>query len=42
VWSASATRGGISASDRLFGGGGEPMDEITSEAVRDLLDKLFK
>jgi hypothetical protein len=42
VWSAAATRGGVSAADRLFGGGGEPMDEITSEAVHDLLDRLFK
>ncbi|HEX4826153.1 MAG TPA: GNA1162 family protein [Candidatus Polarisedimenticolaceae bacterium] len=42
VWSAASTRGGVSAADRLFGGGGEPMDEITTEAVRDLLDKLFK
>lgn len=42
VWSASSTKGGITASDRMFGGGGDPMDEVTSEAVRDLLDKLFK
>lgn len=42
VWSASSTRGGVSGADRLFGGGGQPMDEVTSEAVRDLLDQLFK
>jgi hypothetical protein len=42
VWSASSTKGGISAADRMFGGGGNPMDQVTSEAVRDLLDKLFK
>jgi hypothetical protein len=42
VWSAASTQGGISAADRLFGGGGNPMDQVTSEAVRDLLDKLFK
>lgn len=41
VWSASATRGGIDAADRLFGGGGQPMDEVTADAVRDLLDRLF-
>ena len=41
VWSASATRGGVDAADRLFGGGGEPMDQVTADAVRDLLDRLF-
>jgi hypothetical protein len=41
VWSASATRGGVDAADRLFGGGGEPMDLVTADAVRDLLDRLF-
>jgi TolB-like protein len=42
VWSASSTKGGVDAGDRLFGGGGRPMDEVTAEAARDLLDKLFK
>ncbi len=41
VWSASSTKGGVDASDRLFGGGGKPMDVVTRQAVRDLLDKLF-
>jgi hypothetical protein len=41
VWSASATRGGVGAADRLFGGGGQPMDQVTADAVRDLLDRLF-
>ena len=41
VWSASSTRGGVSAADRLFGGGGEPMNVVTEAAVKDLLDKLF-
>lgn len=41
VWSASSTRGGISVWDRLFGGGGEPMNTVTVKAVDDLLDKLF-
>jgi hypothetical protein len=41
VWSASATRGGVDAADRLFGGGGQPMDQVTADAVRDLLDQLF-
>ena len=38
VWSASSTKGGISVWDRLFGGGGEPMNTVTVEAVDDLLD----
>ncbi len=42
VWSASATKGGITLLDRLFGGGGEPMNAVTEEAVDDLLDQLFQ
>ncbi len=42
VWSASATKGGISTSDRLVGGGGRPMEDITERAVDELLIKLFK
>jgi len=42
VWSASATKGGITTVDRLFGGGGQPMDDITKKAVDDLIAKLFK
>jgi hypothetical protein len=42
VWSASSTKGGITVMDRLFGGGGEPMNTVTEEAVNDLLDKLFE
>lgn len=41
VWSASSTKGGVTAADRLFGGGGQPMDTVTEQAVRDLIDKLF-
>lgn len=41
VWSSSSTKGGVGAADRLFGGGGEPMNAITEEAVDDLLDQLF-
>jgi hypothetical protein len=41
VWSASSTEGGLKFSDRMFGGGGSPMDVVTTEAVRDLLDQLF-
>jgi TolB-like protein len=42
VWSASATRGGVTAGDRLVGGGGQPMNIIVSKTVGDLLDRLFK
>jgi hypothetical protein len=41
VWSASSTQGGVTTTDRLFGGGGEPMNPVTQKAVNDLLDKLF-
>jgi hypothetical protein len=41
IWSASATKGGIGAADRMFGGGGKPMNVVTQEAVKELLDKLF-
>lgn len=41
VWSASATRGGVGASERLLGGGGQPMNIVISQAVEDLLDRLF-
>lgn len=42
VWSASSTKGGISAKDRLFGGGGQPMNDVTEEAVNDILNKFFR
>jgi hypothetical protein len=42
VWAASTTRGGIGASERMFGGGGAPLNDVTQEAVDDLLDKLFR
>jgi hypothetical protein len=41
VWSGATTKGGITVWDRLFGGGGEPMNDITVEAVNDLLQKFF-
>jgi hypothetical protein len=41
VWSASSTKGGVSTTDRLFGGGGRPMDDVTRDAVVDVLNKLF-
>ncbi len=42
VWSASTTRGGIGIFERLFGGGGEPMNDITEKAVDDVIKKLFQ
>ena len=42
VWAASSTKGGISMSDRMFGGGGTPVNDVTEAVVNDLLDKLFK
>jgi hypothetical protein len=42
IWSASSAKGGISIWDRLFGGGGQPMDKVTEKAVDDLINKLFK
>lgn len=42
VWTASSTKGGINIWDRLFGSGGEPMNDVTKAAVDDLIDKLFE
>jgi len=42
VWTASSTKGGISIWDRLFGGGGQPLNIITEKAINDLINKLFK
>jgi len=42
VWSASSTKGGISTTDRMFGGGGAPVNDVTETVVNDLIDKLFK
>jgi hypothetical protein len=41
VWSASVTKGGISFLSRLFGGGGQPMNKVTQQAVDALLDQLL-
>jgi hypothetical protein len=42
VWTDSSTRGGISIWDRLFGGGGQPMNKVTEKAVNDLIYRLLK
>jgi hypothetical protein len=41
VWTAASTKGGISTWDRLLGGGGRPMNEITGQAVDDIINKLL-
>jgi hypothetical protein len=41
VWSAASTRGGIGLKERIFGGGGSPLNDVTEDAVNDLLDQLF-
>lgn len=41
VWSASSTKGGISFWNRLFGGGGQPVNKVTEEAVDALFDRLL-
>ncbi len=41
VWAASTTKGGVGVTQRLLGGGGEPMNEVTEAAVNELLGKLF-
>ena len=42
VWAASSTTGGVGLRDRMFGGGGEPLNDVTELVANDLLDKLFK
>jgi hypothetical protein len=41
VWSAASTKGGIGLGTRIFGGGGAPLNDVTEDAVNDLLDQLF-
>jgi hypothetical protein len=41
VWSASSTKGGISFWARMFGGGGQPLNKVTEQAVDALFDKLL-
>jgi len=42
VLSLSATNGGIGLGDRLFGGGGEPMNVVTEKTIKDAINKIFK
>jgi len=42
VSSVESTKGGIGLSERLFGGGGAPMNDVTQEAIRDVIKKLLE
>jgi polysaccharide biosynthesis protein PelC len=42
VWSASTTKGGVTVPDRLFGGGGRPLNDVTEKAVHEIINKLFE
>ena len=42
VWSSGSTKGGITVWDRLFGGGGRPMNNVTAEAVDDIINRLVR
>jgi len=42
VWSAAATEGGVGAWERLFGGGGKPVNDVTEKAIHDLIESLIK
>ncbi len=41
VSSVGITKGGIGIMERLFGGGGEPMNDITAKAIKDVIKKLL-
>ena len=42
VWNASSTKGGIGMKDRLFGGGGKPLNYLTEECLNEIITKLFE
>ena len=41
VSSVGSTKGGIGIVERLFGGGGEPMNDVTARAIKDVIKKLL-
>ena len=41
VSSVSSTKGGIGFTERMFGGGGEPMNDVTEKAIKDVIIKLI-
>ena len=42
VWTASSTKGGVGMTDRLFGGGGRPLNDLTEKCVNEIITKLFE
>lgn len=42
VWSGASTKGGVTLADRMIGGGGRPMNDVTIRVINDLLDQLFE
>lgn len=42
VSSVSSAKGGIGFFERLFGGGGEPMNVVTEKAIKDVISKLLQ
>jgi hypothetical protein len=42
VWAGATTKGGLSLSDRFFGGAGRPLNDVTEAAVDDLLKQLVQ
>ena len=42
VSSVSSTKGGIGFFERLFGGGGEPMNVVTEKAIKDVISKILQ
>jgi hypothetical protein len=41
IWSASSTQGGVTFKDRLLGGSGAPLNEVTEKAINEIIDKMF-
>lgn len=41
VWSASSTKGGVTLVDRMFGGGGNPLNTITEKAINELVSNML-
>jgi hypothetical protein len=43
VWSGSSTKGGVGFGERVLGtAGGDPLNDITEQAIDDLLRQLFR
>lgn len=43
VWAGASTKGGVGWGARLLGSaGGEPLNDVTEQAIDDLLDQLFQ